>query len=871
MGDPSLDNLSPAMKQYRQFKRQYPDCVLFFRMGDFYEMFWEDAELCARVLGVALTSRNKGPDAIPMAGVPYHAVEGYLRKMIAAGHRVAICEQTEDAAQAKGLVKRDVVRVMTPGTLTDEALLDGRASNFVAAVAAGVSRAGGYQVGLAWAELSTGAFVAAGGPRGAMLDELSRIAPSELLVPEQPSGEKHELAAEITKGGFVGVITARPGWQFTPHHAAEMIRKQWGTRGAGGFGFEGDDPALLAVAAVLSYLEDTQKSALAHLRPPRKHESGEFLAIDAASWRSLEVERTVRTGGVEGSLFAAIDRTRTSMGARLLRQWLRYPLRETEHIRARQQAVSALVDDGELAALVGKTLDGVCDVERVVSRVAVNRAGPRDLAALARSLANLPPLLDELGATRREVAPELATLSPFCRQWGGYLSSAIKSDCALNLREGGVIAEAHDPELDRLRAIGLDGAKWLAAYQSRLAGETGITTVRVSYNRVFGYYIEVTDTHRAKVPPAWIRKQTVRNAERYITEELKKFEEEALSAGERAIQLEQKLFELIRQKLLPELATLQDLAAGLARLDVLAGLAVLARERRYCRPEIVESRELHIVGGRHPVLEAQLGGDFVANDIRFEDADTVQLITGPNMAGKSTFIRQVALIVLLAQVGSFVPADSAVIGVADRLFTRIGASDELHGGQSTFMVEMTETANLINNATPRSLVVLDEVGRGTSTLDGLSLAWAIVEHIAAEVRCRTLFATHYHELTELRDRFRGVRNLSVAVREWNEQVVFLHKIVEGAAERSYGIHVARLAGIPAAVLERSRQLLGELSVQHVARPRVSKSRRSEDLTQLPLFEDPLVTFRRELADLKLQDLSPAQLFEWLEKWKGRLK
>lgn len=862
------DKLSPAMRQYQQFKAQHQGYVLFFRMGDFYEMFWDDAIVCAKVLGVALTSRSKGEDAIPMAGVPFHAVEGYLRKMIQAGHRVAICEQVESAAEAKGVIRREVVRLMTPGTLTDEPLLDGRAENFLAALSMGVTRKSGHRVGLAWVELSTGAITAMSATKGEVLDAVARIRPAETLAPETASGEPHELAKALG-----GPATTRPGWHFTPHHAMEMLRRQWGTQGAAGFGFEDDDPALFATAALLSYLEETQKTQLAHLRPLKRHDSGEHLAIDPASWRSLEVERTVRSGGTEGSLLSAVDRTRTAMGGRLLRQWLRFPLTDIEHVRARQEAIAAFLDDEALLKKVAATLDGACDVERVMSRIAVNRAMPRDLASLARCLLVLPAMLKELGTASRPIAPELSEMIPFCAEQARYLDSAIRPDPASNLREGGVIAKGFDPELDRLHTLGTDATAWLGEYQRKLAAETGIPSLRVAYNKVFGYYIEVTDTHRAKIPEntGWMRKQTVKNAERYITEELKRFEEEALGASEKAIALEQRLFEKVRQALLPHMPQFQELAAGLARLDVLSGLAALAKERRYVRPEVLESRDLVFVEGRHPVLEQQLGSEFVANDVTFAGNDTLQLITGPNMAGKSTFIRQVALLTLLTQVGSYVPARSAKVGIADRLFTRIGASDEIHGGQSTFMVEMTETANLLNNATDRSVVILDEIGRGTSTLDGLSLAWAIAEHIASEVRCRTLFATHYHELTDLRERFKSVKNLNVAVREWQDSVIFLHRIVEGGTDRSYGIHVARLAGVPPVVLERAKQLLGELSVQHVSKPRISKSKRADDQGQMTLFVDPAVEFRQELQGLDLQSLSPAQLYEWLGKWKGKLR
>lgn len=870
--------ISPAMQQYLQFKAQYPGYVLFFRMGDFYEMFWEDAKAANKAMGVALTTRQKGPDGqeIPMAGVPFHAVESYLRKMIAAGYKVAICEQMEDAAQAKGVVRRDVVRLMTPGTLTDEPLLDGRADNFLAAVAFHVTKSDGFRAGLAWVELSTGACVAMSGSEGQILDELAKLRPAEVLVPELASGQLHNIAQQIESLG-INAVTGRAGWQFTPHHAQEQVRKQWGTSTAGGFGFSDDDPAVMAAAAILSYLEETQKTGLAHLRPLRRHVVENFLSIDPSSWRSLEVDRTVRSGGTEGTLLSAIDRTRTSMGGRMLRQWLRYPLCDIEHITARQNAIAALMESPSGLKGIREVLDEVCDIERIVGRLAVGRVSPRDLASLSRCLQGMPVLLDQLDALEKakEVAPELSAMREFCKEQANFLKGAILPDPAPHLREGGVIAKGFDAELDRLREMATNSQQWLAQYQARLAGESGIATLKVGFNKVFGYYIEVTDTHREKVPAAWSRKQTVRNAERYITEELKTFENDALGAQDKSIALEQALFEQIRQTLLPHITALQELADGVARLDVLAALATLAQERRYCRPAVTEDRVLEIVDGKHPVLEQQLGSEFVANDVKFGDGDSLQLITGPNMAGKSTFIRQVAAIVLMSQIGAYVPARSATVGLADRLFTRIGASDELHSGQSTFMVEMTETANILNNATDKSVVILDEIGRGTSTLDGLSLAWAIAEHIASEARCRTLFATHYHELTDLSSRFKGVKNLNVSVREWEDQVVFLHRIVEGGTDRSYGIHVARLAGVPKEVIERARQLLGELSVQHVGRPKVSRSRKSDrqaaaiDDNQLPLFTDPAKELLTTLAGTKIEELSPMQALQLLAAWKEK--
>lgn len=877
MSSPSTSaELSPAMRQYQQFKTQHPDYILFFRMGDFYEMFWEDAKIANKVLGVTLTSRSRGgldaADAIPMAGVPFHAVDGYLRRMIAAGHKVAICEQTEDASQAKGLVKREVVRLMTPGTLTDEPLLDGKSDNHLAAVAFGVSRTAGYKAALCWVELSTGAVTAMSGDESDILDEIGRLRPAELLIPEHPSGETHEFSKKVHANGFKA-ITPRPGWQFTPHHAKEEVKRQWQLTATGGLGFEEDDPGILAIGAVLTYLAETQKTSLAHLRTPRRHVVQDHLSIDPATFRSLEIDRVVRTGNADGSLLSVMDRTRSSMGGRLLRTWLRYPLCDLEHITARQNAVAALLEAQTTLRDISDRLDGLCDIERIVARLTVGRAAPRDLAALRKCMESLPGLIDAMESLpqHQAVAPELSRHRAFCKEQADYLRSAIRLDPAPHLREGGVIAEKFDPELDRLRMIGSNSHQWLGEYQAKLAAESGITTLKVSYNKVFGYYIEVTDAHREKALPNWTRKQTVKNAERYITPELKEFETEALGARDKSIALEQHLFESVRQTLLPHVSDFQELAESLARIDVLASFAVLAQERRYCRPTVVPDRVLQIVDGKHPVLEQQLGSEFVANDVHFTADDSLSLITGPNMAGKSTYIRQTATIVLLAQIGSYVPAKSATVGLVDRLFSRIGASDELSAGQSTFMVEMIETANILNNATDRSLVILDEIGRGTSTLDGLSLAWAIAEHIATHVKSRTLFATHYHELTDLADRFKGVKNLNVSVREWDDQVIFLHRIVEGGTDRSYGIHVARLAGVPKEVLDRARQLLGELAVQHVGRPRVSRASKQDraDTSQMTLFVDPLQILRQALAEVKIDQITPIQAFDLLRQWKER--
>jgi DNA mismatch repair protein MutS len=559
------------------------------------------------------------------------------------------------------------------------------------------------------------------------------------------------------------------------------------------------------------------------------------------------------------------------MGARLLRQWVRFPLCDLEHIQARQAAIAALIASPvDLKSVVGE-LDGICDIERIIARVSVGRASPRDLSALGRCLESLPTLMAKLDKLpdASAVAPELAAARQFIAEQSVYLQSAILPDPAPHLREGGAIAHGFDAELDRLRTIGEGGQQWLADFQAKLVASSGIPNVKVGYNRVFGYYIELSESQRDKAPPEWTRKQTLKGAERYITPELKSFESEALGARDRAIALEQKLFEQIRLTLLPWTEQFQELAASLARLDTLCALATLAIERKYCRPTVTGDRTLHIVDGRHPVLEQQLGSQFVSNDLKIDEHESLLLITGPNMAGKSTYIRQAALLTLLAQIGSYVPAKSATIGIADRLFARIGASDELHSGQSTFMVEMTETANVLNNATDRSLVILDEIGRGTSTLDGLSLAWAISEHIAATIKSRTLFATHYHELTDLAERYEGVRNLNVSVREWDDQVVFLHRIVEGGTDRSYGIHVARLAGVPRSVLDRSKELLSQLAVHHVQQTKAAKAVKSRDPWQMYLFDGGSSELLNALKDVNVDGLTPIQAFDLLRTWKEK--
>ncbi|MBI5866289.1 MAG: DNA mismatch repair protein MutS, partial [Planctomycetes bacterium] len=791
------ESLTPAMRQYAEQKRQIGDAILLFRMGDFYELFYDDAKLAARVLGIALTSRDRG--RTPLAGIPHHALESYLGRLVAAGYKVAISEQMEDPATAKGVVRRSVVRVVTPGTLTDEALLQRTRSNVLAAIFETDVNAG-----IATLELSSGEFIVRVCAVGRVLDELCRIAPAEVLVAERAGVGRHPLDLDI-RDRAEAAVTYRPAADFSPHRAEQLILRQFETRSLEGFGFSHVDAALQAAGALLAYVVETQKSAIRHLRPPRRVELSEFLILDPTTLRSLEVERTIRTGSREGSLLDAVDHTANPMGARLLRQWLCYPLRSPGAITSRQRFIEALRADDALLDRIRTALHEVGDIERVIGRLGVQRTHPRDLRGLGEGLLQLAPLRAAMTDLRCDEGDALAEQIDGLDELAHDLCAALRPDAPATLKEGGIFNAGHHAELDRLRLIGQDGQRWLAEFQVREAARTGIPSLKVAFNKVFGFYIEVTHVHRERIPADYVRKQTVKNAERYITDELKRYESDVLSAEARANELEYQLFNELRERVAAHIPRLQQTCGAIGRLDVLAGWALLSLKRNYCRPELVDQPVLEIDEGRHPVIEQVLEKQFVPNDTSLhavavqptaetQSSASLALITGPNMAGKSTYIRQNALLTLLAHCGCWTPAKRMRVGVCDRIFTRVGAADELARGQSTFMVEMLETANILHNATRQSLVILDEIGRGTSTYDGLSLAWAISEHLALRVGCRALFATHYHELTELAELLEPVANLNVAVREFEDQVVFLHRIVPGAADRSYGLHVAKIAG-----------------------------------------------------------------------------
>jgi len=865
---------TPAMRQYKAFKDQYPDYILLFRMGDFYEMFYEDAKTASRALGLTLTARSKGPTAIPLAGIPYHALDNYLSRLVKQGFRVAICEQVEDARQAKGVVKRDVVRLVTPGTLTDEALLEQKEGNYLAAVFQGAAGKAGASPsgGLAWAELSSGAFWAMTVPADHLLDELTRIGPAEVIFPE---GSPCDAPAWRDALGqcTTATPTSRPPWAFDAHAATDALKDHFRATTLEGFGFDGWDESLSAAGAVIEYLRETQKTALAHIGSLRKFDRTDHMVIDGNTLRCLEVHRTLRTNRRAGSLLACIDRTATGMGARLLERWLTFPLTGYSAIVARQDAVEEMTADRPRLAKLRDLLQDTAQIDRIAANIALARVRPRELVALANTLRALPAVVEAASSCQVELISQLCPHLTGLDAQAALIARAIDPECPNHLRDGGVIADRYDAELDRLRTIGTRGQDWLARYQAEQAAALDIPNLKVGYNKVFGYYIEITHVHRDKVPDSYVRKQTLKNAERYITDELKKYESEVLTAVERAKSLENTLFDDVRRQLADHVGALQAAAEALANLDVLAGLAQLAVERGYRRPVVTQDNILHIVGGKHPVVAEQLREQFVPNDVTMEAVNNrLLMITGPNMSGKSTYIRQVALLVLLAQTGSYIPAEEATIGLTDRIFTRVGAADELTRGLSTFMLEMVETANILNNATSRSLVILDEVGRGTSTSDGLALAWAVCEYIALQLKCRALFATHYHELTELESVLDGTTNLNVAVREWADEVIFLHKIVEGGTDQSYGIHVARLAGVPKGVIDRARTIMPQIQAQladGLDMPELAHRAR-QAAAQMSLFADPATRIARDLKAADLDNMTPIQALDLLRKLRGEL-
>ena len=845
---------SPMMVQFWRAKKEQPDALLFFRMGDFYELFDEDAKIASRELGITLTARSKGEDAIPMAGVPVRAMEGYLMKLVRKGFKVAICEQMQDPRHVKGIVERAIVRVVTAGTITEEDALDARENNFLASVFVS-----GDHAGLAWVDVSTGRFLVTEVPTAELADEVARIHPAELLWPAGMSGEQPELAVELERQ--IARLSDREDWRFDRAGSQHILSKHFKVQSLEGFGIEDDSAVVPAAGALIEYLEETQRSACEHVRRIEVVQTAEHLLLDRATRSCLELVRTQRDGRREGTLLEALDFTRTPMGGRLLREWLLTPLRAVEPILHRQKGVAEFVDAPFLREETRETLADVLDIERLVAKLSTGRANARDLAGLAQSLGVVPPLRTKLENVYSTLLGQLYEALDPLDDVTEKIRSTLVDAPPLTIREGGLVRPGFSAELDELHQIAGDGKSWMAGFQAEETERTGIQGLKISFNSVFGYFLEVPRGQIDRVPDHYVRKQTIKSSERYITPELKEFESKVLKSEELARDLEYDIFCKLRDEVAQEIDRILDTAHALAQVDVIAGLAQAAAENRYTAPSIDNGDTLRIVDGRHPVIERVPDGEtFVPNDSLLNRSDRmVGVLTGPNMAGKSTYIRQTAVIVLMAQMGSYVPAAEAKIGVVDRVFTRVGASDDIGRGASTFMVEMIEVANILNNATQRSLIVFDEVGRGTSTFDGLALAWAIVEHVHEHIGARTLFATHYHQLTDLSGRLEGVFNLNVAVREWQDEIVFLHKIVEGGTDRSYGIHVARLAGVPVALLERAKSILHDLEgeAEDLA-PRISGHGHAAGAAgsgQLGLFE----VARRSPVEEALEKLDPDRL------------
>ncbi len=856
---PSSPNskVSPIRRQYLDIKRQHPEQILFFRLGDFYETFDEDAELVARELDIVLTSRNVAKDVrVPMAGIPYHAMENYLARLIERGHHVAICEQV-GREPVDGLMPRAVVRIVTPGTVVEPSLLPGDRNNYLVAVVVEGARAG-----VAFADITTGEFATTEihsekNILGTLRAELNRLQPAEVLVPEGFPG--------LADNGLPGFLTAIPAWKFEAGRAQDALLTNFKVASLDGYGLRELPLAVRAAGGVLQYLKETQPGALNLLTVVSTYSLDEFMTLDASTRRNLELTETLRERRLKGSLLGVLDKTVTPMGARLLQQWVSRPLLDVEQIGSRQEGVAFFYEDGLLRAELRQALKPLGDLERLVNRVLGATALPRDLVAIRATLQRLPQVLGLL-PTDEVVTQRMLANCTDCAGELGLLQQALADEPPATLQTAGVFRPGYSDELDGVVQSSEHAREWIGSLEGKERARSGIKSLKVGYNKVFGYYIEVTRSNTDSVPENYIRKQTLVNAERYITPELKDYENLVLNADERIREIEARLFEELCGRLAGSATKLLGTARTLAMIDALAALAEVAAFEGYVRPEVVKEDVLAITEGRHPVVERSLasGERYVPNDVQFEADERVRIITGPNMSGKSTYLRQVALIVLMAQIGSFVPARQARIGLVDRIFTRIGAQDEIHAGQSTFMVEMVEVSNILHHATPRSLLVLDEVGRGTSTYDGLSIAWAVVEYIHNQpgLKSKTLFATHYHELTRLAEILPGVRNYNVAVSDEGGRIVFLHKIVAGGADRSYGIHVGQLAGLPPAVVKRAEALLRELETTSGNAAKIDAGVAS----QLPLFaESP--PFLAELRDVDLDALSPLDALMLMSRWK----
>jgi DNA mismatch repair protein MutS len=857
----TLAENTPLLLQYREIKSRHRDAILFFRMGDFYEMFFDDAELASRVLSITLTSRG---DGVPLAGVPVKAATEYLKQLVGHGYRVAICEQVEDPKQAKGLVRREVVETVTPGALLEDGWVAGGRNNWIAAV--GLGRTDGQSVGVAAIDLTTGEFLLELTAADECAEALGRLKPAELVLPADV-----EFAAEPEL-----MCTARERWEFDPELAREELGRRFGLASLDGLGLgPADAPAVGAAGALLRYLGDLKPGGIPHLARPAIRRSDQFLWVDEMTSRNLELLEPLRVGAKGITLLEAIDRTVTPMGARLLRAWVASPLRDSDAIAQRLDAVETAVRDPTHRAAAREALDGVRDLERLAGRAAAGRATPRELGALRDSFLRLPRVQAALAGLaagpavgRPSLLAQLLGDLDLLDDLASALSAGLTERPPALLADGGVIRAGYDAALDESRVLRDGGKQFIASIQQRERERTGIASLKIGYNKVFGYYLEITHAHAAKVPPDYERRQTLATAERFVTPELREYEAKVLGAEERMAQREAELFAELRGRVGGAITRVQQTARALARLDVWTGLAEAAVANRYVRPLVTDGFDIELVASRHAVLERLMPREaFMPNDVRFDLAARVQLVTGPNMAGKSTILRQIGLCIILAQLGSFVPCDAASIGVVDRLFTRVGASDNLARGQSTFMVEMSETSAILHGATQRSLVLLDEIGRGTSTYDGVAIAWAVTEFLHDRVGCKTMFATHYHELMQLPERLQHARNFNVAVRETEGKVVFLHRLEPGGTDRSYGIHVAQLAGLPREVVTRATAVLKTLEGEHRVVPGAPDA--DPDPGQLPLFVETRDAALEELRSLDLNTITPLEALNRLAEFQRR--
>jgi DNA mismatch repair protein MutS len=875
MSDKNLTNAqTPLMEQYLKIKTDYQNTILLYRMGDFYETFFEDAKTISKELGIALTKRAHGKSAdVPLAGFPYHALDNYLYRLVQAGHRVAICEQVEDPKLAKGIVKREVIEVVTPGATLSEKLLDHKSNNFLAALAFS-----DMDIGLALCDISTGEFYATEIKTEQLIEQMFAFQPKEILVSATHSDD---LSTFMTDN-LSTIITKRDDWMFNYDYAKELLLNQFHVHSLKGFGLETLSSAICAAGAIIHYLQENYKSTLDHIRKVQVINLSDFMILDEATRRNLEIKDPLRENMDGRTLMEVIDKTQTAMGGRLLRKWINQPLRVAEQINNRLDLIEELYSGKDEREKIRSILSNCPDMERLISKVATGRATARDLIFLKNSQTIVPALKKEIAESNltefKTIVSQLHEMDDMVL----LIEKAIVDDPPLTLSEGGIIKRGYSAELDDLYDIAHHGKEWLISEQEKERLRTGISTLKINYNRVFGYYIEVTKSNLDKIPADYIRKQTLVNAERFITPDLKEMEEKILTAEEKINTLEYNLFQKIRERISDETEKIQDNSNIIALIDCAASFSIVAVENNYVRPVITTDTTLHLKKSRHPVVEKFMrpGEEFVPNDVSLNpDDEQIWIITGPNMAGKSTFLRQVGLIVFMAQIGSFVPAEEAEIGLVDRIFTRVGASDNLARGESTFLIEMNETANILNNATDQSLVLLDEIGRGTSTFDGLSIAWAVSEYLHNEktIRAKTLFATHYHELTELAILYPKIKNYNVTVEEWDNKIIFLRKIIPGGTDNSYGIHVAQMAGLPNAVIARAREILTNLEANELTPNRMPKlakrhAGREVDQNQVSLFSSSETSLiEKEIKTIDINKMTPLDALMKLNELKKMIK